>query len=195
MKKLVCLIIALTFLMIPTFCVSAETTEKTLISVANAVSEDGYEVTVRISTDYDCAGLQAVVKFDSSKITYAGETADDIYAAKGKVSVSKTAAENINGKWFDLKFKSNKVLFAKDFTVSDLKGVKVIDGKMSVNTANENYTCGDTCTDGVINLKDLVRIKKISADIISDNNTADCDLSGKVDANDIVTLKKLLLAM
>ena len=193
MKKAICLLVALALLMIPSMCVSAETADTNLVGVSNAVSDDVYDVTVRISTDYLCAGLQAEVAFDSTKITYVGEAADEINVAKGKISVSKASAEDINGKWFDLKFTSKTMLFADDFTVSNVKGVKIINNEVSVNSDNENYTYGDLNVDGKINILDFIGLSKLGIDSSNATDAADCNLNGELDSNDLVALKKLLL--
>lgn len=193
MKKIICLIIALALFIVPSIYVSAETAENINFGVSNVVSDDKYDVTLRISTDYLCSGVQAVVKFDPSAITCTESATDEINISNGTIKISKVSAEDISGKWIDLKFTSPKMIFASDFTVSNVKGVKVINEKVSVIENSESFTYGDVKTDGEINILDLVRLKKMSTDLMDYTNAADCDLNGKADAADLVALRRLLL--
>lgn len=193
MKKVLCLIIALALIMIPTLCVSAETTENINFGVSNVVAEDKYDVTLRISTDYLCSGVQAVVKFDSANITCTETDTNEIDVLNGTVKVSKVASEDISGKWIDLKFTSKTPVYAKDFSISKVKGVKAVGGEIAVNESSAKFTYGDLNGDNNINIIDFIRLKKMSIDILDYSPEADIDLSGDHNSSDLVAMRRFLL--
>ena len=195
MKKIICAVIALMILIIPSFCVSAESTESTLFGVSNSVSGSSYKVTLKISTDYLCAGVQAVVKYDSTVISCVDANSKEVNISDGKIMISKVADNNDGDNWVTLNFTSKRPAFAKDFAISNVKSVKIANEKALASENYKKFTCGDLNSDNSIDIIDLVRLKKSLSGVIDLSNECDYNLDGKYNSTDLVGLRAYLLSV
>lgn len=210
MKKLISalfIVLCISVGMVIPASAQAATNNVTLIA---AKSEN--TVTVTLSVSEARKGVQAVVGFDSTKLTYASaeilnSTLSDYNTVESSVKateagvrimlVSKTA---VSGELIKLSFTVKDDAAGKaDFTVSDLKTVGS-DGAMTTDTAGSASVAitikpGDINGDGLVDVRDLVRIKKYFAgatsDIVAENS--DLDSNGSVQNADMVLLRQGLI--
>lgn len=197
-KRILCIILALVIVSsVITLAVNKK--ENVLnFGVLNKYTGSGYEVTVSVSSDYLCAGVQGIIEYDTDKLVYIGGTQNSNIDAseygKVKVSLLTTDVQNgVKGKIADLTFISDAEVFSEAFTFSEIKGVAVENNSILPSEENYIFTYGDVKSDGTINILDLVRMKKMS--IESDDFDASADLSqdGVLNSSDLIILRKMLL--
>lgn len=132
------------------------------------------EVTVSINTNFACGGVQGVLKYDSEKIAYKditvtnaivkNNTADTTVsssAGQTKVALVGDVSNGTTGEWAEIAYSVNDNEPVK-FDFSSLKafdksGKKISDANIYI------VMRGDANSDGMFNLIDLVRMKKVAA--------------------------------
>lgn len=210
MKKLISalfIVLCVSVSMIIPASAQAATNNVTLIA---AKSES--TVTVTLSVSEARKGVQAVIDFDSTKLTYASaEILNSTLSAYNTVESSVKATETgirimlvsktaVSGDLIKLNFTVKYDVAGKaDFAVSDLMTVDsnntvTKDTAGSVSVALKIIP-GDINGDGEVDVRDLVRIKKYFAkattDIVVENS--DLDGNGSVENADMVILRKGLI--
>lgn len=206
MKKfLVCLVVISCLVLSLCIPVSAEAQKE----VDVIVDVNGNDVTVEINTNFACGGLQGVLKYDSQKLTYdSAEVADEIAPnntlestvansnGKTKLAFVGSVAEGTQGSFGKVSYiTENKTPVLVDFAslkVYDNAGTAISDAKLFV------VMYGDTNNDGLVNVKDLVRMKKYIAGSASvaenKDKNLDVDKNGQFDAAyDLAGLRTKLL--
>lgn len=209
MKKLISalfIVLCVSVSMIIPASAQAATNNVTLIA---AKSES--TVTVTLSVSEARKGVQAVIDFDSTKLTYASaEILNSTLSAYNTVESSVKATETgirimlvsktaVSGGLIKLSFTVKDDAVGKaDFTVKDLMTVDSNNTvtKDTAGSASVAITMpGDINGDGVVDVRDLVRIKKYFAkattDIVVKNS--DLDGNGSVENADMVILRKGLI--
>lgn len=189
---------------------SAQTAEK--LGLKTARNENSVSVTV--STSQARCGLQAVIGFESEKLTFSGaeilnsdlktyNTVNDSVKLNGNtVRIMLTGNSDIGGDWIVLNFTvKDGATGTASFTASDVKTVGA--DKQSYNGSADAVSItltvlkGDVNGDGSVNIIDLVRMKKylaqITSEIVTDN--ADMDSDGAVENEDMVLLRKTLIGL
>lgn len=210
MKKLISalfIVLCISVGMIIPASAQATTNNVTLIA---AKSES--TVTVTLSVSEARKGVQAVVDFDSTKLTYASaeilssELSDfntvesSVKATEAGIRIMLVSKTAVSGDLIKLSFTvADDAVGKADFTVSDLKTVGS-DGNVTTDTAGSASVAitikpGDINGDGSVDVRDLVRIKKYLAkattDIVVENS--DLDGNGSVENADMVILRKGLI--
>lgn len=206
-KSLACLFIISCMVALLSFPVSAANAKNVDVIIDPKESE----VTVSINTDFACGALQGVVTYNSEATTYqAIDVADSISeknqptstvsdkSGQTKVALVGDVSNGTQGEWAKVTYKADENAPAmfdfKSLKVYDKEGNKIEDANLYV------VMYGDANIDGLVNIKDLVAMKKISAGNTSilehRQKNLDMDKSGKwEDALDITALRKYLLGV
>ena len=201
MKKIIALLLTVgclaTFFALPAQAASSN-------EVDFVVKNDGQNITIDVETNFACGSLQGALKFDD--VSYKEIDIDDSLKAKNtindtvkvvdkavKLALVGDVSNGTQGKWATLAFEGSKAKF-------DATSVKAyaVDGSVIEVTAYTVYR-GDANADGVISIKDLVSLKKVSANVITPilGKEKNCDVNGdgtKANSNDLSALRKILLA-
>lgn len=167
-----------------------------------ALSED--RIAVSVITEKPCSAIDIKLCFDTENLSFKlGEIDQSISslnkgqvltAADGKVSISLTGEHQ--GKWATLIFNKNGDTPSK-FTV-EVGSNFISPGGINDNADVHQVIYGDANSDYIVDIRDLVRIKKYSAQIIDESLidilSADIGKSGGVEAEDLTLLRKFFLA-
>ena len=200
MKKIIALLLTVgclaTFLALPVGAASAN-------EVDFIVNTDGQNITIDVETNFACGSLQGALKFD--EVSYKEIEINDSIKSKNTINDTVKVVDKAVklafvgdvdngtlGKWATLSFEGSKAKF--DFTSAK---VYAIDGSLAEATVYVVYR-GDANDDGVINIKDLVRLKKVGASVLEPvaGKEKNCDVNAdgeKANSNDLVKLRQILI--
>lgn len=200
MKKIIALLLTVgclaTFLSMPAYAASSN-------EVDFIVNADGNNITIDVETNFPCGSFQGALKFDD--VTYKAIEINDNIKSKNTVNdtvkVEDSAVKlafvgdvtnGTQGDWATLSFEGSKAKF-------DFASAKVYakDGS-AVDAAVYVVYRGDANDDGVINIKDLVRLKKVGASVLAPiaGKEKNCDVNAdgeKANSNDLVSLRQILI--
>lgn len=210
MKKIICGFAAAAICISTALGASAESeSAKIKLGVANKITDSGYEVTYRMLSDFDCAGVQgSLLSFAGD---YNGVSLSDAVAAKndlnGSVKTTDTqfgksiqfsllgdVKSGIKGKLAEFKYTASDIATATTVGLSDLTVVVLNNGNPEKFTDEEceSFMYGDPNGDEDIDIRDLVNLKKrIAANNFTD--AADCNADGTMDSKDLVPLRQYLI--
>lgn len=201
MKKILALLLTvgclLTCLALPVGAASANEVE----FIVNPVDDN---ITIDVKTSFACGSLQGALKFNKSDITYGeidiNENIESKNTVKDTVKVVDGALKlafvgdvnNGTKEWAKLTFEGSKAKF-------DLQNIKVyaVDGSL-VDVSIYVVYRGDANDDGLVDMRDLVRLKKVSASLVAPISTKEknCDVDAdgvKANSNDLVKLRQILI--
>lgn len=177
------------------------------VSISNKILNNGYSTAVSVSADFPCGGMQGVLSYNKSKAAYTdywinsdisnrNQPEKSVVESDGKLTFSLLGdvRNGISGNWIDFLFKSEKEIFAEDISISKFKGV-VLDNVVTATEIVEFVTYGDTNEDNLIDIRDIVRLKKYIAqnETAKNRKSADCNADSKIDSGDLALLRKYLL--
>ena len=203
MKKIICGFAAAVICISTALGVSAEgESAKIKLGVANKITDNGYEVTVRMLSDFDCAGVQGSLMYLG--MDYTGVELPEAVAAKNSVADSvETSAfgvkfsllgdvkNGINGKLGEFNFTANSAANAGTVQAG-VTAVSLNNNSPKKITECETFMYGDAHQDNTIDIRDLVNIKKrIAANDYAD--AADCNADGLINSDDLVPLRQYLM--
>ena len=166
-----------------------------------ALSEN--RIAVSVITDKPCGAIDITLCYDSSNLSFKlGEVdrnisninKDTVFtAADGKISIY-LMGEHV-GKWVTLIFEKNGAI-PSAFNLEE--GSKFVSlGGINDNVEVYQVMYGDANSDYILDIKDLIRIKKYCARIINDTHidtlSADISKNGSIEAEDLAILEKLLI--
>ena len=206
MKKLLALILALCCIS-ALFCFSVSATgEKEVLLV---VENDSGNIKVDVSTEFACGAVQGAIKYDGDQIVYQSSTvaagvssinsaANSVSNSSGTTKVGFVCAANggFSGQLASIDYSADENVPAIfDFTALkafDATGAKLTDVKVSV------ALLGDANNDGFVTVTDLVRFKRILANLTTavDGKERNLDVNrdgNNAQVNDIEQLRKNLL--
>ena len=204
MKKIVALLLIIgclvTVLSLPVGAASSN-------EVDFIVKADGENITVDVKTNFACGGLQGTLNYDVEEIAYNNINFETAINSKNKANDSiknvdgatkfafvGDVKDGTTGKWSTILYDGTK----PKFNVSNLKAYTANGTKIDANV----YVVfrGDANTDGLLDIRDLVALKKISVgmrdieEIYKKN--IDVDSSGKWEsAVDMTSFIKYLLGV
>ena len=166
------------------------------------------KVTVTVSTDFLCCGVQGVLTYDSSKLRYESTDFSDADSEKNSEKSVKTEDGQLkfvllgnvhngtSGDFATFTFaKKGKNIPAK-FNLFSVKASSATGSAVSnINAAV--VMPGDCNDDGFIDVKDFIRLKKIaSGESTVNSKNADCDgEEGFSGASEASVLRKYLLGV
>lgn len=211
MKKLCSFLASILFLG-SSLCVFASDENVNAISIS-AAENNGY-VTVQISSDFESSGIQGVLTYDNMVLSYESSNLPDSITAYNESNTTiKSTSEGIRyvmlsgtsgnkGEWVEMTFKLNNLTVTElPFSISnqiasDSKGQKITTEVIGAKIIKKN---GDVNSDGLVNIKDLIRIKKYFASLLGQAKfsmlNADCNNDNSITSNDMVYLRKSLLGI
>ena len=205
MKKIVALLLIIgclvTVLSLPVGAASSSN------EVDFIVKADGEDITVDVKTNFACGSLQGALLFNDNEMSYSNVTFDTAISSKNKTSDSIKKADGATkfafvgdvengttGNWVTISYNGAK----PKFDISSFKAYATDGTKIDANV----YVVfrGDANADGLLNVKDLVALKKISVEmrdieeIYSKN--IDVDSNGEWEsAVDMTAFRKYLLGV
>lgn len=208
MKKIICGFAAAVICISTALGASAENeSAKIKLGVANKIADNGYEVTYRMLSDTDCAGVQG------SLLSFAGDynetSLSEAVAAKNNLNDSIKITSNnfgksirfsllgdvksgIKGELAEFKYTASDVADASTVGLSDFTAVVLNSGKPEKIDEYEIFMYGDPNGDEDIDIRDLVNLKKrIAANDFTD--AADCNADGTMNSKDLVPLRQYLI--
>lgn len=205
MKKIVALLLIIgclvTVLSLPVGAASSNN------EVDFIVKADGENITVDVKTNFACGGLQGALNYDVEEIAYNNINFETAINSKNKANDSiknvdgttkfafvGDVKDGTTGKWSTILYNGTK----PKFNASNLKAYAANGTKIDANV----YVVfrGDANVDGLLDIRDLVALKKIAVDardieeIFTKN--IDVDINGEWEpATDITTYRKYLLGV
>lgn len=206
MKKLLS-VVSVVCLLSLIFCFPASAaSEKEVLFV---VETSGNTITVDVNTEFNCGGIQGVLSYDGGEIVYNNavlatglsnyNTANNSFSNSSgatKVALVCDATNGVNGNLATITYESEANTPAL-FNFGSLKAFNANGSKLT-NVKSVVVFYGDTNADGLLNLLDLVRYKKVLANSASvptgKERNFDLDKDGQNEVSDIVVLRKKLLA-
>lgn len=197
-KKILCLLLALV-LAVSVVVLAAEKKENTLtFGVLSQYTGLKHKVEVSISSDYLCSGVQAVIKYDANNLEYTGGEYDGAIdvSEDGKLKLALLTDDvqnGVQGKLLNLTFDAKKEVSASDFEFSEIKGVSVNSKTVTSYEDTNIFTYGDCNNDSKVEILDLVRIKKMLAETIDKDLSADLTQDDEVNSEDLVNMRKKLM--
>ena len=205
MKKLLSLVVVICCVSL-LFCLPVQAAGEN--EVLFVVDTDGNTVTVDVKTEFSCGGVQGLLKYDGSEIAYdevafasalssinsAGNSVSDSSGAT-KIALVCAANGGVNGELATLTYSADAGVPAV-FDFSSLKAFSASGAKLSdVKAVVVMY--GDADNNGLINIIDLIRLKKVTAGSVSviegKERNYDVNKDGSRNANDLTALVTRLL--
>ena len=206
MKKILSLVIVICCLSL-LCCLPAQAAGEN--EVLFVVDPDGDTITVDIKTEFSCGGVQGILSYDGSEIAYeessfasalasinsASNSFSDSSGAT-KVALVCAADGGVNGDLATLTYEAEAgvpaVFNFSSFKALDASGAKLNNAKAVV------VMYGDANNDGLINIVDLIRLKKVTAGqasvITGKERNYDLNKDGSRNASDLTALVARLLA-
>lgn len=171
------------------------------------VKSDGENITVDVKTNFACGGLQGTLNYDAEEIAYNNINFETAINSKNKANDSiknvdgatkfafvGDVKDGTTGKWSTILYDGTK----PKFNVSNLKAYAANGTKTDANV----YVVfrGDANIDGEIDIRDLIKFKKIavgSSNIVEQyKKNLDVDSNGLLEpASDLATLIEYLLGV
>lgn len=175
-------------------------------------------IDVTVSADFSASGIQGVLTFDSSSVSYCDVSVNDklkdLNTGADSIKINKDTVYfvlankdslNAGDGWITFTFSSRLDIVSKaQFSLRNVKAVasdgSTVDTVISGCTGEVNgYLIGDINDDAAVNIVDLVRFKKyfskaITADMIN-STKADCNSDKVIDSLDLACLRKILLGI
>lgn len=205
MKKILSLVIVICCLSL-LCCLPAQAAGEN--EVLFVVDPDGDTITVDIKTEFSCGGVQGVLSYDGSAIAYDevdfADALSSINSANNSVSDSSgatnialvcSASSGVNGDLATLTYTADAGVPAV-FDFSSLKIFNASGDKLN-NAKAVMVMYGDTDNNGLINILDLIRLKKVTAGqasvITGKERNYDLNKDGSRNASDLTALVTRLL--
>lgn len=205
MKKIISLVIVICCLSL-LCCLPAQAAGES--EVLFVVDSDGETITVDVKTEFSCGGVQGILSYDGSEIAYdevafasalssingASNTVSDSSGAT-KIALVCAADGGVNGDLATLTYTADAGVPAV-FNFGSLKAFGATGTKLS-NVKAVVVMYGDADNNGLINIVDLIRLKKVMAGqasvITGKERNYDLNSDGSRNGTDLAALVTRLL--
>ena len=205
MKKIVSLVIVICCLSL-LCCIPAQAAGEN--EVLFVVDTNGDTITVDIKTEFACGGVQGILNYEGSEIAYEevafasalssiNSASNSVSDSSGATKIALVCAANggVNGELATLTYSADAGIPAV-FDFGSLKAFGATGAKLS-NVSAVIVMYGDTNNNGLVNIVDLIRLKKVIAGQVSviqgKERNYDLNQDGSRNANDLTALVTRLL--